>query len=226
MRIIDIIRWSKKEYQSKLSPKEIYDELASNSKYETSINYSNRVKELSKVFSTFREKYSNILDLACGTGALIDALPWKSTAKIVGIDISPEMLKVAKKRFSGFPNITFQEGSFMELNFPKQSFDLITNAYATRFIPVGKEEEFVGGIQKILKSDGRFIVFSDGAMRSSSLFLNKLGFGPKSYNLKLNYYQDIIKEFSSTFSVEKVIFIRRIPLIYRNTAIVFKKQSD
>ena len=224
MRINDLLSWMVKEYCSRQSPEEIYDELASKNKYDSSINYSKRVKNLNQALSQLdTAKYQSILDLACGTGALIDALPWKKTSKIIGLDISEQMLKVAKERFKNYPNITFQKGSFMGLDFLGSSFDLITNTYATRFIPQDREEEFCASVSKLLQPNGRFVVFSDGLFRLSSVFFSKLGLSPKSYNLKLNYYQYIQKAFSKYFKVERLVKIRKIPFIQNNVMMVFER---
>lgn len=226
VRIKNHFSWTLKEYWSSKSPKEIYNELAANNNYDSSVNYQKRVKELHKAFLELRTEFDQVLDLACGTGALIDALPWKKTAQIVGIDVSEEMLKIARKRFANYTNITFKEADFMNLDFPESSFDLITNAYATRFIPRGREQEFANNILRLLKPSGRFIVFSDASFRLCTLFYSSLGLRPKSYNLKLNFYQDIIETFSKFFILEKVVHIRRIPFVGSNTMIVFRKNDQ
>lgn len=226
MRINNLFSWMVKEYYSRQSPEEIYDELASKNKYESSINYSKRVTDLNKTLSQLKTKYFSILDLACGTGALIDALPWKKSAKIIGLDISGQMLKIAKERFKSYPNITFQKSSFMDLSFPRSSFDLITNAYATRFIPEDREHEFARNVSNLLKPRGSLIVFSGGSFRWSSMLFSKLGFGPRAYNLKLNYHQYFIKAFSDYFEVERMIKVPKVPFIHSDVMIVFKERGE
>ncbi len=223
MRINNLFSWAIKEHWSSKTPGDIYDELASNNKYDSSINYQKRVKKLNKALLGLKTEFHQILDLACGTGALIDALPWKKSAKIIGIDVSEEMLKIAQKRFKDYPNITLQKADFMDLDFPPFSFDLITNAYATRFIPQGKEQEFVNNVIRLLKPKGKFIVFSDGSFRWCNLLYSSLGFGPRNYNLKLNYYQNIAKTFSKLLILERIVHIDKIPFIRSNTMLVFQK---
>lgn len=226
VRVKNLFSWTLKEYWSSKSPKEIYNELAANNNYDSSVNYQKRVEKLNKALLGLRTEFGHILDLACGTGALIEALPWKKSAKIIGVDISEEMLKVARERFTDHPNITFKEADFMDLDFPESSFDLITNAYATRFIPRGKELEFANLVLRLLKPSGRFIVFTDASFRLCTLFYFRLGLRPKNYNLKLNFYQDIIETFSKFFILEKVVHIRGIPFVGSNTMIVFRKNDQ
>jgi len=223
MRWLDQIYWLKKEALSNQSPKDIYDDLADKGIYESSIKYGRRVKRLNKVFARMGREFSHILDLACGTGALIDALPWKATAEIVGLDVSKNMLAVAEKRFKTYQNIKFIKGDFMNLDFPPASFDLITNAYATRFIPAGREEEFVKSVANLLMPDGRFVAFGDGSVRWLGDLLGFLGIKPTSYNFKMNYHRSIVKQFEKYFRLEKLVVMNKIPMVYSNNALVFKK---
>ena len=45
------------------------------------------------------EKGKDILDVACGTGVMIPFYLQRDVSSIDGIDISPEMVKIAKEKF-------------------------------------------------------------------------------------------------------------------------------
>lgn len=68
-----------------------------------------------------------ILDLACGTGIVsrlaIDYVD-VSLGKVIGVDINPIMLNVARHCSAG-KDIDWKEGSAMSLPFPNESFDLV-----------------------------------------------------------------------------------------------------
>ena len=69
-----------------------------------------------------------ILDIGCGTGALEEKLLEKfPQMEITALDVSPEMLKRARKKFSDpqfVPNrIQWLEGDFLNLQLPRQFFD-------------------------------------------------------------------------------------------------------
>ena len=223
MRWLNQLYWLKKEALTNQSPEDIYDDLIDKGIYETSIKYARRVKRLNKVFAHMGREFSHILDLACGTGSLIDALPWKATAEIVGLDVSKNMLAVAEKRFKTYQNIKFIKGDFMKLDFPPASFDLITNAYATRFIPAGREEEFAKSVADLLKPDGRFVAFGDGSVRWLGDLLGSLGIRPTGYNFKMNYHRSIIKQFERYLKLDDLIVMKKIPLVCTDTAVIFKK---
>jgi len=50
---------------------------------------------------------SRVLDVACGTGVLIPDYLERKVASVTGIDIAPEMIRIAKGKFSGEPTVQF-----------------------------------------------------------------------------------------------------------------------
>jgi ubiquinone/menaquinone biosynthesis methyltransferase len=77
----------------------------------------------------------HFLDIACGTGDLTFRLAAKyPQGQIVGIDITEQMLNLARSR-NTFDNITFAVGDMCRLDFPDNSFDIITAGYALRNAP-------------------------------------------------------------------------------------------
>lgn len=80
-------------------------------------------------------KPNSILDVATGTGDLAIALSKTNAEKIVGIDISEGMLMYAKEKIKGKENLTniqFQTGDAENINFPDNSFDIVTAAFGVR----------------------------------------------------------------------------------------------
>jgi ubiquinone/menaquinone biosynthesis C-methylase UbiE len=78
-----------------------------------------------------------ILDVACGTGIVsrlaIDHVD-VTAGKVVGIDINPIMLNVAR-HYSAGKSIDWKEGSAMSLPFPDESFDLVICQQGLQFFP-------------------------------------------------------------------------------------------
>jgi ubiquinone/menaquinone biosynthesis C-methylase UbiE len=78
-----------------------------------------------------------ILDVACGTGIVsrlaidyVDVI----AGKVVGVDINPIMLNIARHRSAG-KGIDWKEGSAMSLPFPNESFDLVICQQGLQFFP-------------------------------------------------------------------------------------------
>lgn len=65
-----------------------------------------------------------ILDIGCGTGSMLASFQnWgASPANLVGIDLLPERITIAKQRF---PEIAFGPANAEALPFPEASFDLV-----------------------------------------------------------------------------------------------------
>lgn len=74
------------------------------------------------------------LDLCTGTGALVPRLATRC-AEIVGADISPQMLQVARNRWRSIPNVSWMEADAQALPFSDEVFDAISVAYGVRNLP-------------------------------------------------------------------------------------------
>jgi SAM-dependent methyltransferase len=102
----------------------------------------------------------DVLDVGCGAGVdtLFSAMMTGPTGKVVGIDLTPAMLKRAKKNLSktDLKNVVFKEGSVENLPFADEDFDVVTSNGALNLVP-DKARAF-GEIYRVLKPDGRLMV--------------------------------------------------------------------
>ncbi len=92
-----------------------------------------------------------LLDLGCGPG--LHAKEYCNRgAEVIGIDISEEMIKIAKEQV---PKATFLKANLLELPFKNNHFDIITSSYVLDHI---KDLGFAAKeIFRILKLGGEFI---------------------------------------------------------------------
>ncbi|MCM1022107.1 MAG: bifunctional demethylmenaquinone methyltransferase/2-methoxy-6-polyprenyl-1,4-benzoquinol methylase UbiE [Muribaculum sp.] len=75
----------------------------------------------------------NVLDVATGTGDLALLLDKKlRPASVTGIDLSENMIEIARRKCVGNPNVTFQTADCLALPFGDDSFDCVTVAYGVR----------------------------------------------------------------------------------------------
>ncbi|MGD9968849.1 MAG: class I SAM-dependent methyltransferase [Sulfuricurvum sp.] len=120
----------------------------------------------------------NILDLSTGTGHIAIELAKKfPDANIYGVDISDEMLSIArsKTKEQGIGNITYLAQDVENLDFDGMKFGLITCGYALFFYP--NMDKVVSDISARLSDGGKFIfsTFTDQAFQPySKLFLEML----------------------------------------------------
>ena len=99
---------------------------------------------------------SKVLDLACGTGIISKPLHDLFGAEVFGLDISSEMIRIAKQKHEGYEGISFEVGDFFNMDF-EEKFDWVVchNAFP-HFVDA---EAFVDRLYDALKEGGEFVVF-------------------------------------------------------------------
>jgi len=94
-----------------------------------------------------------IIDIGCGTGRLSIVLA-KNGAKVTGIDISQEMIKIAKKRYEENKNINFARRDIEE--FPSEFFK---GAVSMRVVwHLENPLKLLKEINRILKPNSYFVI--------------------------------------------------------------------
>lgn len=101
------------------------------------------------------------LDLCCGTGDLSFALR-DAGADVTGLDFSPAMLQVAKKRLVGDASgrLKFIQGDAMAIPFDNASFDVVTVGYGLRNL--ASWEHGLKEMARVAKPGGRLLVLEFG----------------------------------------------------------------
>ena len=74
---------------------------------------------------------ARVLDLACGTGDI--AFEMAATGRqVIGLDITPRMLQLARTKRRRVPSVSFLAGDMTALPFPDASFTIVTTGYGLR----------------------------------------------------------------------------------------------
>ena len=68
----------------------------------------------------------DVLEIGCGTGGFARRLAERSE-RVLALDLSPEMIRLARERSTRFPNIEFQLADISDYPLPAASFDCITS---------------------------------------------------------------------------------------------------
>ncbi|MDV2992523.1 MAG: 2-methoxy-6-polyprenyl-1,4-benzoquinol methylase, mitochondrial [Chroococcidiopsis sp. SAG 2025] len=79
-----------------------------------------------------------VLDVGCGTGSLAIALKTRvgATGEVYGIDASPEMVEVARRKASQIGmDIAFQVGLIENIPFPDCTFDVVLSSMMLHHLP-------------------------------------------------------------------------------------------
>lgn len=103
-------------------------------------------------------EYESLLDIGCGTGFLIDMLQKQKNALYCGLDLSPEMLKMAKQKLP--EGVYLTEGSADSLPYEDKSFDVVTCIQSFHHYP--KPEKSMTEAYRVLKPGGLYILSDTG----------------------------------------------------------------
>ena len=112
-------------------------------------DYPDILRELKK------ESFGSLLDCGCGTGAML-SLVRKHFPEIplTGIDLSPEMIRTARKR--ELPDTEFTEGDCENLPFENDSFDAAICSMSFHHYP--HPLDFLKSCGRVLRPGGRLIL--------------------------------------------------------------------
>lgn len=91
-----------------------------------------------------------LLDVCCGSGVVGNSFRSK-VAKIVGLDLTPEMIAHAKTRLD-----EVHRGNVYDIPFAPESFDIVCTREVLHLLP--KPEKPVAQIFRVLKPGGQFVV--------------------------------------------------------------------
>lgn len=104
-----------------------------------------------------------VLDIACGTGVMMNYYLGRDVSHVTGVDISSEMIKIAKEKFSGNDKIDLICGDADTITF-NEKYDccMIFNAFPHFIDP----EKLIANLRKSIK-DGGFLTIAHDRGRAS-----------------------------------------------------------
>ncbi len=100
---------------------------------------------------------ARVLDLACGPGIVAEAIA-PHVRGVVGIDMTPRMIELARQRFSGahLDNGLFMVASAEDLPFDGASFDQVVTRLSLHHL--ADPTAVLTGARRVLRASGRLIV--------------------------------------------------------------------
>jgi len=111
-----------------------------------------RKQRVLEIYNKEIKKKAKILDIGCGPGIIIEELLSKN-AEIYGIDISKEMINLAKKKF---PNVNFSVGDAENIKFPNNTFDVVISMGLIEYLK--NDIKAITESIRVLKKDGILIL--------------------------------------------------------------------
>src|SRR2546423_4626655 len=96
----------------------------------------------------------DVLEVGCGTGGFARRLAERSE-RVLALDLSPEMIRIARERSAQFTNIDFQLADISDRPLPAYSFDCIATISTLHHVPI---EEILLKMKAALKPGGVLLV--------------------------------------------------------------------
>jgi len=127
------------------------------------LRWARRVKMLSRHL----QPGMRVLELGCGTGYFTRELA-RSGADIVAIDVSPELLQIAKANCS-MPNVRYEIQNAYELSYPDRVFNSVVGSSVLHHLEI---DEALREIYRVLKPGGT-IYFTEPNMLNPQIAIQK-----------------------------------------------------
>ncbi|MBQ7876395.1 MAG: methyltransferase domain-containing protein [Clostridia bacterium] len=112
--------------------------------------------------------YKKLLDIGCGTGFLIELLKKQKDARYYGLDLSPEMIKVARCKFDS--DVQLAEGSADKLPYDDNTFDVVCCVQSFHHYPY--PEKAMSEAYRVLNNGGLYILSDTGCSGIAKYFDN------------------------------------------------------
>jgi len=129
------------------------------SAYESFETKNEEVEKFLKRFKSFQfdsfNKNSKVLDLFCGTGSGLEALNILGFSNLVGVDLSPDLLKQCKTK-----NVELFVGDCRDLKLENNSVDIVTIQGGLHHLPSIKEDlpKTLKEIHRVLNDEGKVFI--------------------------------------------------------------------
>ncbi|HET6670521.1 MAG TPA: class I SAM-dependent methyltransferase [Pyrinomonadaceae bacterium] len=130
------------------------------------------------------------LDIGCGTGSFARRLAERSE-KVLALDLSPEMIRIARERSVQFSNVDFQLANVLDMPLDVESFDCIATIATIHHLPFA---EMLLKMKAALKPGGVLLIldlFEPEGVTDSVLNVLAL---PVSVGLRLLHHGRLLPE--------------------------------
>jgi SAM-dependent methyltransferase len=137
---------------------------------------------------------ARVVDLGCGSGVFTNLLRRRGY-QCVGVDLSPNLIAIARANFSG---IEFRTGDIERLPFPDGSFDGVLLSGVLHHLP--ERSRCAAEVFRILRPGGKFVAFDPNRM-NPFMYLYRDGPSPfySSVGVTENERPVLAREIAATF---------------------------
>lgn len=121
------------------------------------------------------------LEIGCGTGEFARLLSTRAE-HLLALDLSPEMIRIARERSARYANISFQVADVLESEFPAERFDCVVSIATLHHLPM---ETMLTKMRTALRPGGTLIILDIWRSERISNALTSLLAVPTNVAIKL-----------------------------------------
>lgn len=162
------------------------------------------------------KKIIKVLEIGCGVGVVSAHLNNKYGMTVIGIDLDPEQVDIAKKYIKEHEKLRFFEADVRKLPFDNNKFDLVLSIFVIHH--VSDWGRVLGEVNRIIKSNGYFIFYDIAFSRFTTRIFRPLfkRFGGAIYTID-DIIQFLVKNnFEVIFREQaKGMFMKEHSVIFR-----------
>lgn len=145
-----------------------------------------------------------VLEVGCGVGRWANLII-SIGAEYIGVDISPEMVKIAKKN-NPTGNFYVIDGEC--LPFPDNCFDLVFSVTVLQHIPYNKKEKIIQEMCRITKKGGYIIIIEDICFKKQDKSFNLFPLSPDEWIAAFNKHRcEVVKIVKHKFLQEALLIL-------------------
>jgi 2-polyprenyl-3-methyl-5-hydroxy-6-metoxy-1,4-benzoquinol methylase len=97
---------------------------------------------------------NHVLEIGCGFGAFARMVAGRAR-QVTAMDMSPQMINVARARSAGYANLEFVLDNFLQAHLPAESYDCIVTLATLHHLP---QKEALNRIKSLLRPGGVLIL--------------------------------------------------------------------
>jgi SAM-dependent methyltransferase len=90
---------------------------------------------LGELLGVLPARIGSAVDLGCGTGDLVRTIADRAD-RVIGIDLSPRMIALARERSHDRAGVEYQIGDFMTADLPARAFDAVCSVATLHHLPL------------------------------------------------------------------------------------------
>lgn len=108
-----------------------------------------------RVLELLPSRLGRVADLGCGPGVMVDAVLARG-GTFEGVDLSPEMIKEARRRFDHHEGVSFAQGTAEALDLPGNAYDQVICMAVIEYLTA--PDRALGEIARILRPGGSAVI--------------------------------------------------------------------